>query len=121
MFTAIPNQAIANAFFKLIGYSVIFLIADALQPSLFGSLWPLSITAIILTAIGTMADLLILPKFESLPSLLMGAPAMVLLIWWVPKLWPMTQVSVGAAIILALCIAPYEFFLHKYFLGEKTI
>ncbi|GGI99884.1 hypothetical protein GCM10010885_06460 [Alicyclobacillus cellulosilyticus] len=110
---------VQNAMLKCAGFTAVLLIADYLVPSLYGGSWwrslaPILVTAGVLTAIGALADLVIVPRLGNLRSLLLGWPAMAAIIWAVPQAWPRTRMTVLAAVLLAAGAAPLEAALHRY-------
>lgn len=107
---------ITNGMYKFAGYGSVLLIADLLVPDLYGSMWPMFYTVIILTLVGMIADLVIVPRLGNVPSLTVGFVGLVLMIWAVPQLWGGNQVTLLRAAVLALCIIPLEYALHKYIL-----
>ncbi len=107
---------INNITYKLAGYSSILLAADLLLPGLYPSLWPLFASVVILTGIGAVADLVVVPRLGNILSLVVGAHAMVLILYSVPQLWPGGHMTILRAIALTVCIAPLEYALHQYVL-----
>ncbi|CAM3959525.1 DUF2512 family protein [Alicyclobacillus pomorum] len=107
---------VTNALYKLAGYASVLLIADVLVPGLYSSLVPLFATVLVLTGVGVIADLVILPLLGNVLSLLIGAQGFVLILYVTPLLWPGSTVTLTRAIVLALCMAPLEFALHRYVL-----
>ncbi len=107
---------VTNALYKLAGYASVLLIADVLLPGLYSSLVPLFVTVLVLTGVGVIADLVILPLLGNVMSLLIGAQGFVLILYVTPLLWPGSTVTLSRAIVLALCMAPLEFALHRYVL-----
>lgn len=107
---------IANITYKFAGYSSVLLIFDYLFGSMYSSLWPLFTTVVVLTGVGAIADLVVVPRLGSIVSLLIGAEAMVLVIFVVPLMWPGNQVTLVRAILMTICIAPIEYVLHQYVL-----
>jgi Protein of unknown function (DUF2512) len=109
---------VTNALYKLAGYASVLLIADFLLPGLYSSLVPLFATVLVLTGVGVIADLVILPMLGNVVSLLIGAEGFVLILYVVPLLWPGSNMTLGRAIVLAICMAPLEFALHRYVLRQ---
>lgn len=106
-----------NAVAKLLGYASVFAIADTLVPHLYGSLTYVAITVVVLTLIGLMADLVVVPVLGNVPSLLCGYPAMVVVTWFVAS-WSVTNhVTLVSAIVIGLFLGPWEYFLHRIVLG----
>ncbi|GMA50038.1 hypothetical protein GCM10025857_13950 [Alicyclobacillus contaminans] len=107
---------VANVLTKLTGYSAVLLLWDTWLSGLYASLIPLFATVLVLTAVGAVADLTVLPLLGNVVSLLIGAEGMVFLIYVVPLMWPASDVTLLRAIGMALCIAPIEFVLHRFVL-----
>jgi hypothetical protein len=101
-----------NTLSKLIGYGIIFVAADYLIPGLYSSQGPVITTVIALTAVGSIADLTIVPRFGNLPSLLIGFLGMLAIIWISAQAWPNNNMTLGWGVLLTLVIAPLEYFLH---------
>ncbi|MBX5437507.1 MAG: DUF2512 family protein [Alicyclobacillaceae bacterium] len=109
---------IRNVSAKLAAYAAVLTAADWLFPSLYGfSLWPVFWTTIILTAAGALGDLWVMPRLGAGRSLLLGWPAMAFLIWLTSRPWAAAHVSAPAAALLALCIVPLEYLLHRFVLA----
>jgi len=106
-----------NAAAKLLGYASVFAIADTLVPQLYGSLVYAAITVAVLTLIGLMADLVIVPILGNIWSLVVGYPAMVLLTWFVASWSVSNHVTLVDAMVVALFLGPWEYFLHRIVLG----
>jgi hypothetical protein len=102
-----------NTLSKLIGYGIIFVAADYLIPGLYSSPGPVITTVIALTAVGSIADLTIVPRFGNLPSLIIGFLGMLAIIWISAQAWPNNNMTLGWGVLLTLVIAPLEYFLHK--------
>jgi hypothetical protein len=101
-----------NTLSKLIGYGIIFVAADYLIPGLYSSQGPVITTVIALTAVGSIADLTIVPRFGNLPSLIIGFLGMLAIIWISAQAWPNNNMTLGWGVLLTLVIAPLEYFLH---------
>jgi hypothetical protein len=107
---------INNILSKLAGYASVLLLANYLLPGLYPSLWPLFASVVVLAGIGAIADLVVVPRLGNIVSLIVGAEAMVLILYSVPQLWPGGHMTMPRAIALTLCIAPLEYALHQYVL-----
>lgn len=107
-----------NVVLKLLGFGSVLALGKSLRPGLYPSAPPILATATILTSVGAVADLVIVPKLGNLPSLMLGFPGMTSIIWGTAKLWPRTNVSLAQAATLALMAAPIEYTLHKMVLQD---
>ncbi|MCL6632956.1 MAG: YndM family protein [Alicyclobacillus herbarius] len=116
MLSTFRSWTVFNAVIKLFGYGSIFLIADTLLPNLYINDWFAVYTVIVLTLVGTVADVVILPRLGNLPSLCLGFVGMTVIIWAIAHLDPYNRVGWLAAFILALCLGPLEFGLHEVML-----
>ncbi len=102
-----------NTLLKLIGFGIIFVAADHLVPGLYSSPGPVITTVIALTAVASVADLLIVPRLGNLPSLALGFFGMLAIIWLCARAWPNDHMTLGWAVLLTLAIGPLEYLLHK--------
>ncbi|MCL6452594.1 MAG: hypothetical protein K6T78_03080 [Alicyclobacillus sp.] len=99
---------------KLLGYGSVFAAADTfVAPRLYGSLTYAAITVGVLTLIGLMADLVVVPVLGNVPALLLGYPVMVAIIWFVASWGADNHVSWLDAVVMALFLGPWEFLLHR--------
>jgi hypothetical protein len=120
--TGFRSYTVFNLVVKLMGFGSVFLIADSLFPGLYQSLWFPFYTVLTLTTVGTIADLLIVPRLGNRLALFFGFFGMTIIIWAIAKLGPYNRVSMLVAALLALCLGPLEFGLHEvilYALGYR--
>jgi len=107
-----------NVLGKIVGFGLVLVVADMLVPSLYGSYLPIVITIAVLTLVGAVADLVIVPNLGNFKSLLLGFPAMAAIIWAVAKFFPNCNITLGWAIVLTLFIGPIEYLLHEMVLNS---
>ena len=115
------STTLVNIVLKLAGFLLVLWGAEILHPRLYPHVWPILATAVVLTAVGVIAEPILLPRLQNLPSLLIGLPGMVFIIWFIAQIWPETHVSLGAATTMTVALGPLEFILHKYLLGARTV
>lgn len=103
-----------NLVLKLIGYTLILYFIEFLYPALYPTFSPILLTSVVLTLVGSAADWTVLPRMGNLRALSLGWLGMTIIIWGVAQLWPGTHVPIGDAIIMALCLGPLEYALHRW-------
>ena len=118
MLQPISGVTAMNFAFKFAGFATVILIADTLVPHLYSSLWPMFATTLALSIVGTIGDILILPRLYNGPSLLLGFFGMTFITYVTPWFWPNNHVTLGAAFLIAIFLTPVEYMLHRYVLGS---
>lgn len=112
--TAHVRVTVTNVWLKLCGYSAILYLIDVFYPSLYPSFLAIVATSAALTLVGAVADWTILPRMGNIRALSLGWLGMAAIIWGVALIWPGTRVSVGDALVMALCLGPLEYALHRF-------
>lgn len=118
MLQPISSVTAMNFAFKFAGFATVLLIADTLVPHLYSSLWPMFGTTLALSIVGTIGDLLILPRLSNGPSLLLGLFGMTLIVYVTPWFWANNHVALGGAFLIAIFLVPIEYLLHRYVLAS---
>ncbi|MCL6444015.1 MAG: YndM family protein [Alicyclobacillus sp.] len=115
------DTACTNAALKLLGYTIILTLIQMAEPGLYAGYEAIGAVAVALTIVGLFGDAWILPRFRNLPSLAMGALGMVAIVWFIPKLFPATHVTLWAAIWQAIPMGAFEFLIHRYLFRAPTL
>ncbi|OFW82055.1 MAG: hypothetical protein A2201_10640 [Alicyclobacillus sp. RIFOXYA1_FULL_53_8] len=105
-----------NFSFKFAGFATVLLIADTMVPHLYTSLWPMFATTLAISIVGTVGDLVVLPRLFNGPSLILSFLGLTLITYVSAWLWAQSRVTFGAAILLGLAMLPIEYLLHRYVL-----
>lgn len=100
-----------NLFIKFLGFGCIFYAYDMFIRNAFTSLVLTSASGT-LALIGSLADLIVVPRLKSAPSLLLGAPVMVIIILFYGQIFK--SVAFSDAMYVTLCIGPFEYMLHRW-------
>lgn len=105
-----------NLVLKLLGFGTVLLFGTYLLEKEYFSIGPVVLTVLTLTVIGVVADYVVVPRAGNLPSLLLGFPAMTVIIWAIAHLYPPTRITLATAVVMALFLGPIEYALHQMIL-----
>lgn len=119
MITSFWSVTAWNIVLKWVGYTAILSIIYVIVPWLYPSFLPIIATAALLTAVGGIADWTVLQWFGNLKALALGWFGMTSIIWLVAWLWDGTNVPIGTAGWMALCLGPLEYALHRWLMGVE--
>lgn len=103
-----------NTAIKWVGYAAILSTVERLVPRLYPSFGVIAVTASALTVVGGVADATVLQWLGNLRALFLGWFGMTAIIWGVAWMWPDARVSVTDAALIALCLGPLEYSLHRW-------
>lgn len=104
---------IRNILFKVIWFTCVLKAADLYYPQLYHTWLPIVLSSLVLTGTGVIADLTIVPKAGNVPSLLLGLPAMIGIIWLIGRFFEPSGITLWSAFLLTLCIGPGEYLMHR--------
>ncbi|QQE77505.1 DUF2512 family protein [Alicyclobacillus sp. SO9] len=107
-----------NLLIKLILFTAVLYVEQVLFPGLYQSIWPVIVTAIVLSGVGVTADLILVPPFGNLPALAMGWFGMTFIIWFVGLWYSSAAISLVTAWFMSTGLAPIEYILHRYILDS---
>ncbi|MBX6353286.1 MAG: DUF2512 family protein [Thermoflavifilum sp.] len=110
-----------NALMKLAGFGAVLIFSHWLFPGFYGADWrPLWLAVLALTAVGTVADVVIVPRLGNVPSLAMGWFGMTFIVWTCGAIFPGAAVPLWQAGFTALFAAPLEWALHRWILRSLS-
>jgi hypothetical protein len=108
-----------NAVMKLAGFGAILETGRWVFPGLYNGDWrPLWLAVLALTAVGTAADVTLVPRLGNVPSLALGWIGMTAIVWLAGLLFPGTAVPIWQAALVSVFFAPFEFTLHRFVLAR---
>lgn len=110
-----------NFSFKFAGFATVLLIADTMVPHLYTSLWPMFATTLAISIVGTIGDLVLLPRLFNGPSLILSFLGLTLITYVSAWFWAQSRVTFGVAIVLGLAMLPIEYLLHRYVLKSLMV